>query len=327
MNREQDLVYRIWAVLVFGAGSSKLAELSERYPSPSQLYMALCQDEAERVMLTPQRLQMADSISPDNAKRIIEDCAKRDIRIVSLSDDSYPDKLRTIYAPPQVLFYIGSISTLNRHRSLGVVGTRKPSEYSRQVTSAVVSAAAKHEIDIISGFAEGIDICSQLTALRCGAWTYSVLGCGVDTIYPKSNERYREAVAGHGALISEFLPGTEPKPQYFPQRNRILSGLSDAIAVIEAGATSGSLNTASHAAVQGRTVFTVPPADLFDKRYAGNIALLRDGTVPLMGTTDLLDEFGTDTKEDRDDKAYNKAKPAAVTPEEDRKTENKTTII
>ena len=312
MNTEQDLIYRLWSVLVFGAGSSKLSELYERFNEPARLYMALGQDGAERAMLTSQRLAAVDGITLQKAETVIEDCAKRNIRIVSISDSDYPETLKTIYAPPQILFYIGSLKGINTRHTLGVVGTRTPSEYSRQVTSALVSSLAKNDIDIVSGFADGIDICAHLTAARCGTRTYAVLGCGVDHIYPKSNERYRETVSSHGAVISEFLPGTIPNPKNFPQRNRILSGLSDAVAVIEAGTKSGSLNTASHAAVQGRTVFTVPPSDLFDRRYAGNISLLRDGSTPLMGTRDILDEFGiTDT----DSTKAEQKKPVATEPE------------
>lgn len=291
MNKEPSIVYRAWALIVFGPGDRQLSELSQRYPDPADLYLTLLQDEAERARLHPKILSAVDNITLDRAKMMFDYCAKNHISIVSVDSREYPERLRNIYAPPQLLFYIGSLAGINAKNTVGMIGTRNPSEYSRQVAQSLSSDLASNGIPIISGFAEGIDITSQLAAAHSGGRTFAVMGCGVDVDYPKPNRRYREIITNNGAIISEFFPGTSPLPKNFPQRNRILSGLSDSIIIVEAGQRSGSLNTATHAADQGKTVFAVPPMDIFDNRYIGNIELIRDGAQVVMGSRDIFDEF------------------------------------
>ncbi|MBQ7990706.1 MAG: DNA-processing protein DprA [Oscillospiraceae bacterium] len=295
MNRVPSIVYRSWAVMVFDPGDRRLSELFQRYPDPAQLYMALGQDDEERSRLHPKIVSAIDNTTLDNARRMLAYCEQRGINVVSIDDKEYPARLKNIYAPPQILFYIGSLYGLDHHPSAGIVGTRNPSEYSRQVAGTISAGLAQRGISVISGFAEGIDITSQLSCIHSGGRTFAVMGCGVDTDYPKENKRYRQMVIDNGAIISEFFPGTSPYPKNFPQRNRILSGLSDCILVVEAGKTSGSLNTATHAADQGKTVFAVPPMDIFDDRYKGNIRLIREGAPVACGCEDILVELNVDT--------------------------------
>lgn len=282
-----ELVYRIWALMVFGAGNRVLNEL-DGY-SPKELYEALQEGSDEKLMHTARTARKYLDTPLSKAEAVLEECAAKHIGIVTVDDDTYPERLRNIYAPPVVLFYKGDLRGMDEHPAMGVVGTRKPSEYSRYVASALVAGLVRSGFSIVSGMAEGIDICASLAAVHNGGRVYEVLGCGVDYDYPKNNIRYREKLIEHGAIISEFLPGTQPLPSNFPQRNRILAGLSDGIAVIEAGSRSGSLNTSTHALNQGKNVYVIPPADLFDKRYNGNAMLLREGAIPLMGMRDLLD--------------------------------------
>ena len=297
MNTD-DLVYRIWCVLALGAGHRLINVLLKRYDDDAgKVYMALAQDESLRMTLTDRVINSVDRVTIGQAESVLEICSRRGIGIITSKSSQYPQRLENVVAPPTVLFYKGDISAINNVDTLGMVGARKPSEYSRQVADSVAMSAARNGIAVVSGFAEGIDICSALSAIRSRGRTFAVLGCGVDVDYPKSNYRYRETVAMHGALISEFPPGTEPLPANFPQRNRILSALSDAVAVIEASEKSGALNTASHAAEQGRDVLVVPPADLFDKRYKGQAELIRDGAIPLMGMRDVLGCFSIEVHE------------------------------
>ena len=286
-----ELVYRIWALMVFGAGNRVLNEL-DGY-SPKELYEALQEGSDEKLMHTARTARKYLDTPLSKAEAVLEECAAKHIGIVTVDDDTYPERLRNIYAPPVVLFYKGDLRGMDERPAMGVVGTRKPSEYSRYVASALVTGLVRSGFSIVSGMAEGIDICASLAAVHNGGRVYEVLGCGVDYDYPKNNIRYREKLIEHGAIISEFLPGTQPLPSYFPQRNRILAGLSDGIAVIEAGSRSGSLNTSTHALNQGKNVYVIPPADLFDKRYNGNAMLLREGAIPLMGMRDLLDSEKT----------------------------------
>ncbi|MBR4224846.1 MAG: DNA-processing protein DprA, partial [Oscillospiraceae bacterium] len=206
--------------MVFGPGDRRLSELSERYPDPAKLYMALGQDDRERSYLHPRLVSAIDSTTLENAHQLLVYCQQHGIGVVSIDDRAYPARLRNIYGPPQILFYIGSLHGMDQHQSVGIVGTRDPSEYSSQAAGILSSDLAKNGVDIISGCAEGIDITSQLACAHAGGRTYAVMGCGVDVEYPRANARYRQIIADNGAIISEFLPGTTPYPKNFPQRNR-----------------------------------------------------------------------------------------------------------
>ena len=287
-----DTLYRLWCVLALGAGSRAINDLLSRYgDDPGRVYAALSQDEVLRSEFSDKSVAWMDRVSVDDARSVLEKCFRFGINVITPQDECYPKRLESVFAPPQVLFVKGDISPLDSMLTIGVVGTRKPSEYSRQVADAVVTSSVKRGLAVVSGFAEGIDISAALTAVRRHGKTFAVIGCGIDVDYPKSNSRYREMIAANGAIISEFPPGTDPLARNFPQRNRILSGLSDTLCVIEAGEKSGSLNTASHAAEQGKTVFAVVPGDLFDVRYKGQAELIRDGAVPFMGMGDIFDVY------------------------------------
>lgn len=288
-------LYRLWAVIAFGAASKNLSELYERFGNAESLYAAVTQDETVRNGLPAETVRGADSITLSSAERVMELCEKQKIKIVTADEEAFPTRLREIYNPPTVLFYKGDISGINDRLNIGVVGTRKPSDYSRKTAAAIVHTLAKHGFDIISGFAEGIDICAHLECIKSGGRTFAVIGSGLDYPYPRNNIPYREIIEENGAIISEFLPGTQPYPANFLMRNRILAGLSMGVAVIEAGVQSGSLNSAAHAVSQGKPVFAVPPCDLFDNRYKGNVSLIREGAIPLMGARDIFGEYCVNT--------------------------------
>ncbi|MGN1106220.1 MAG: DNA-processing protein DprA [Huintestinicola sp.] len=288
-------LYRLWAVIAFGAASKTLSEMYERFGNAESLYAAVTQDETVRNGLPAETVRGADSITLSSAEKIMELCEKQNIKIVTADEEAFPSRLREIYNPPTVLFYKGDISGLNDRLNIGVVGTRKPSDYSRKTAAAIVHTLAKHGFDIISGFAEGIDICAHLECIKSGGRTFAVVGSGLDYPYPKNNIPYREIIEENGAIISEYLPGTQPYPGNFLLRNRILAGLSMGVAVIEAGVQSGSLNSAAHAVSQGKPVFAVPPCDLFDSRYRGNVSLIREGAIPLMGARDIYGEYCVNT--------------------------------
>ncbi len=183
------------------------------------------------------------------------------------------------------------MSCLESDFSISVVGTRKPSDYSVRVTSALVRELCSFGITIVSGFAVGIDITANLSAARCGGKTIAVLGCGLDRDYPKENVQYRSEIERNGLFISEYYPLAGGTRASFPARNRILSGLSLGTVVSEAAVKSGALITANLALSQGKDIFALAPHDLFDKRYGGNVALIRDGAVCLCGVKDIVYEY------------------------------------
>lgn len=287
-----NILYRIWSVMAFGSGTALLNKVNELYPDPADMYIALTSGNPEG-NAPAEAVRSAADVSLSSAEKIYAHCEKKGISLVTPEDKDYPVRLKGIFCPPPVLFYRGDISGMNDRLSIGVVGARKPSEYSLKVTAGIVRALSAAGFDIISGFAEGVDICAQMTAVKSGGRTFGVLGAGVDIDYPKPNRKYRDYIEQSGALISEYLPGTPAHSVNFPKRNRILAGLSMSVAVMEAGAKSGSLNSASHCSEQGKTVFAVAPSDLFDTRYRGNVELIRLGAVTLMGAKDIFSEYCT----------------------------------
>lgn len=227
----------------------------------------------------------------EQVEELIEYCEKKNIYIMTYDDELYPEQLRSIYNPPAVLFCRGDLSCLNNQFCLSVVGTRKPSDYSVRFTAALIKELVKFDISIISGFAVGIDIAANLSAVRNGGKTIAILGNGLDHDYPKENVKYRSEIEQNGLFISEYYPKAGGTRYSFPARNRILSGLSLGTVVVEAAVKSGALITANLALNQGKDLFAVAPHDLFDKRYGGNVALIRDGAVCLCGVMDVLYEY------------------------------------
>lgn len=292
MELDKNTLYRLWAVIAFGAGNRIIHEISDAFGSAEEMYLSLTdKDSPYRRQLPSNLIAKIDSAPFSMAEQTAEYCEKKGIHIVTEDDKLYPTRLMSVYAPPSLLFYKGDISGIDDSISIGIVGTRKPSDYSIKVTKALTRSLVKNEVSIVSGFAVGIDICAHTTAAGCGGKTYAVLGSGIDYNYPPENDRYRSLIEENGAFISEYLPAAKPTANSFPQRNRILSGLSMGVAVMEAGERSGSLNTAGQALSQGRDIFVIPPHDLFDVRYGGNVKLLRDGAVPLFGARDILGEY------------------------------------
>lgn len=210
---------------------------------------------------------------------------------MAYDDENYPESLRQIYNPPIVLFYQGQLSVLSDYPALTVVGTRKPSSYSIRTADMLCRCLAKSGMLLVSGFAVGLDSVAHRAALLSGGKTVAVMGCGLDVPYPKPNASAKKYIMRNGLLLSEFLPGTEPSRQNFPMRNRILAGVSGGTLVIQAPIGSGALITAEQAMEQGKPVFCLPPADIFDNQYAGVVKYLREGAIPVFAPEDILQEY------------------------------------
>lgn len=288
-TKDELLRYWVWLSLVFGAGSVKLLSYLQRLGSPADVYEAM---QAGLLRdLPPQAQKAMTAHTVGEADSIVYFCKTHGIALLPIDSEDYPPLLRDIGAPPVLLTAQGNTELLKKPLSLSVVGTRHPSPYTERVTHTMISAlCTDNDFVIVSGFAKGVDAAAHTAALDAGGSTVAVLGCGLNVNYPRENQALRERIltGGHGLMVSEYMPGTQPFPANFPKRNRILSGLGYATAVMEAAARSGSLVTAQCAADQGRYLYCVPPADLFDPRYAGVIPLLRDGAIPLMSHEDIL---------------------------------------
>ncbi len=222
-----------------------------------------------------------------NLERVWERIQTQGIHVMTWDDEAYPHRLKEIDQPPPVLYVRGEILDEDNF-SVAVVGTRRITPYGRQVAEEVGRFLAQHGITVVSGMARGVDSVTHDACLRAGGRTFAVLGCGVDVIYPPEHERLAGRIIERGALISDYGPGTPPDSANFPPRNRIISGLSMATVVVEAGETSGALITATFAAEQGRDVLAVP-GNINAPQSKGTNRLIQQGARPLLKPDDILD--------------------------------------
>lgn len=227
----------------------------------------------------------------DNASYIQSRCTRLGIDVISVYDLRYPDRLRNIEYPPVVLYVKGAMPDFDRTAVVSIVGTRSASPRSLQIAYDLSYELAENEIMIVSGMAAGVDLAANRAGLDAAGFTVAVLGCGIDICYPSSSKPiYDRITEGGGCLISEYPPGTKPIAHNFPERNRIISGLSLGVLLVAAPEKSGALITANLAADQGRDVFVVP-GGIDDKEFAGSNELIKQGADPVTGTYDIVMQY------------------------------------
>lgn len=283
------LLHWIWFAELKDISLLHKHRLLERFGDPEELYRmseeALLNaglPEKERNALLDKNLWKAEQIT--------ERCAKRDIGILPVADSAYPKRLRNSPDAPIVLYYRGVLPDWEARPFIGVVGTRKASAYGLQVAHQLGSQIASCGGFVVSGGAAGGDTAAMQGAMSAGFPVVGVLGCGVDVVYPHSNRKLFERIVADGCLISEYPPGTEPKPWHFPARNRIISGVSNGVLVVEAPKSSGALITARHALEQGRDVYVVP-GNINSPTCEGSNALLQEGAAPVLSGWDVVSGY------------------------------------
>ena len=208
---------------------------------------------------------------------------------ICTQDHNYPKRLHEIPQPPALIYSWGNLEERDQW-AVGVVGTRNPSSYGRSVAYEIASALAQQGLTIVSGLARGIDGIAHKAALESGGRTIAVLGSGLKNIYPPEHQKLAGAIAERGAVLTEYALDTPPEGRNFPPRNRIISGLSLGVIVVEAGRSSGALITADFAADQGRDVFAIP-GDITRRQSAGTNRLIQQGAFPLTDVEDVLEEL------------------------------------
>ncbi|GAB4452900.1 MAG: DNA-processing protein DprA [Anaerolineales bacterium] len=218
--------------------------------------------------------------------KVWERIEKQGIKILTWQDEAYPQRLKEIDQPPPVLYVRGDYLPDDLF-AVAIVGTRRVTPYGRQITEELSAFLAGRGMTVVSGLARGVDAIAHQAALKAGGRTIAVLGSGVDKIYPPEHRALAEQIMEHGALLSDYAPGTPPDASNFPPRNRIISGLSLAVVVVEAGETSGALITAEFAAEQGREVFAVP-GSILAPQSKGTNKLIQNGALPLLSVNDLM---------------------------------------
>lgn len=277
--------------MVPNVGPDRLRRLIHRFGS------------ARRVMsLSPDVLTRVDGIGQKTARLIaafdaydavrdqIERAAKLEATLLSVSNDRYPGRLKQIFDPPPLLWMRGSLIARD-DPALAIVGTREASSYGKRIAYQLASDLAQRHITVISGLAYGIDTAAHTGALEGGGRTIAILGSGIDWIYPSSNKQLARHIMNSGALLSEYPLGAKPDAGNFPQRNRVISGMTVGTVVVESGEKGGALITAYQALEQNREVFAVP-GRLPDATSSGTHKLIKKGHAKLItGVDDILDEL------------------------------------
>jgi DNA processing protein len=285
---ERDWLYAM--IKMNGLGRKKLWELYGRWGSFAQAavnWKSVLEEGNVRVRTVQ---TWTDALAPSAVLAVKQERIRAGISFVCFWEEAFPPLLRNIPDPPLALFYRGDVSLL-KQPAIGVVGARKPTAYGRAACRHLVKQLAQTGMVIVSGLAYGIDAEAHRAALDAGAPTVGVMGCGIDQVYPVFHRRLYAEIGSSGLLLSEYPPGTPAKPGLFPERNRIISGLSLGVLVVEAAERSGSLITADCALEQGREVFAVP-GPIFSEVSAGPHNLLKQGAKLVTNAADVLDELG-----------------------------------
>lgn len=290
MERDSDLAAWIRLTLVPGLGGQGLRKLLTAHGLPQHVLSAgrralaaqVGEDLADRILEIPDR---------DLIERTFEWAAQLGHSIITLADPGYPPQLLEIPDPPALLYVLGDVSLLAR-RSLAIVGSRSATPQGLANAENFARHFSDAGIPIVSGLALGIDAAAHRGALAGRASTIAVLGTGIDVTYPPRNAQLTEEIASHGTIVTEFPIGAPPARENFPRRNRIISGLSRGVLVVEAAISSGSLITARNAAEQGRDVYAVP-GSIHSPLAKGCHALIKQGAKLVESAEDVLSELGT----------------------------------
>lgn len=287
----EDLRHVLRLSLVAGVGPRTRRLLLDRFGS-SEAVLAAAPSDLRSVQgvgpkLTERIVAAREEIDVDE---LIAVCQERGVQIVTETDEPYPSLLRQIPDPPPVLFVRGQLRPQDG-MAIGIVGTRHATHYGLRQAERLATCLAHAGLTIVSGLARGVDAAAHRGAIAAGGRTLAILGSGVLSIYPPEHEALAEEVVAHGALVSEAPPLASPHSGVFPQRNRVISGLSLGVIVVEAGDRSGALITARLAMEQGREVFAVP-GRIEDPTSRGCHRLIRDGAKLVQSVDDVLEELG-----------------------------------
>lgn len=293
LSREEEL-YWLALKLIPGLGARTSGKLLDRFRTPQSLFRA-SRSELENAGLTGGVAQsIASGCTFEDAAAQQEKMIEAGAELVTIGDPRYPQALREIFDPPVVLFARGRIE-LMQTLMLGVVGTRRPTPYGLAVAERISADLAHAGLTIVSGMARGIDTAAHKGALAAGGDTVAVLGCGVDVVYPSENRKLAAEIAAKGLIVSEFPMGATAFPQNFPIRNRIISGMSVGVLVVEGAQYSGSAITAKLAMDQGREVFAVP-GNITSKLSWGPNLLIKQGARLVQDWNDVVSELSPESR-------------------------------
>ncbi len=283
----KNKLYWIWLSILNLRYKDKKT-LLKIFKEPKEIYKTT-KKELEKIISNKELVELI--LSKDikkEAKYILKESEKENIKIITLNDIEYPKKLKEIEDKPFVLYTKGNYKLLNKENKIAVIGSRECSEYGKKITLKFSYLLSRKNYIIVSGMAKGIDSYAHKGALIAKGKTIAVLGSGINYIYPKENEKlYNEIIEKEGLIISEHPLSRKPIPEYFPYRNRIISGLADKILVTEAGKRSGSMITVNYALEQGKNIYSIP-GNITSYKSEGTNLLIKEGAFLVTSLEDIL---------------------------------------
>jgi len=297
----QELYYWVALRQVCGVGNVIYKILINHFKSPEKIFNASFEELKNVEGISIKAVEAITAFKPtDEIDRELDEILSKEINIITLNSPDYPENLKNIYDPPPFLYVKGSFIEGDKN-SVAVVGSRNASEYGIKVTQEISRHLASLGITIVSGMARGIDSAAHMAAIQGGGRTVAVLGSGLDVIYPPENKRLFEKITENGAVVSEYPLGTRPNSYNFPPRNRIISGFSLGVLVVEASPKSGSLITAKLALDQGRDVYAVP-GNVYSYKAKGTHSLLKSGAKLVDNANDIVEELNITVKPIKENK-------------------------
>jgi len=295
------LKLRAWLCLKNAPGlkNRELIRLLERWPDPRDFVGNSGHPLYFENGWSDQTLRhLADGVALPNLTQITKLMELHDIELLCYTDADYPLPLKEIFSPPLILYYRGDLTGALKHKCLGVVGTRKPTAYGREMCAKTIIPACRQDVTIVSGLALGIDTVAHLTALEQHSKTIAVLAAGVDSVYPPQNRELARRISNQGALMSGYEPGSKLEKWNFPARNRIISALSQAVYVVEGPLSSGALLTAKFAIEQDRELMALP-GEISHPNAQGPNYLIKSGARLISCPEDVLEALGIDADPDQ----------------------------
>ncbi|MDR1588584.1 MAG: DNA-processing protein DprA [Oscillospiraceae bacterium] len=285
-----SLKYWIWLSSAVGVGPVTARKLLDGFGTPERVYYARRSDYEQLIRLRAPELRGLENKDLAPSERALATCEEKGYRVMTIQDAGYPDRLRNIYDPPIILYIRGRLPDIDGEAVVAIVGTRRCTRYGLREAERIGREVTGCGLLVTTGLALGVDSAAARGALGAGGRVVGVIGSGLDVVYPSENVALFDAVASSGAIISEYPPGSAAVSGHFPARNRIISGLSVGVAVIEAPERSGALITAADALEQGREVFAMP-GNVDAPSCSGSNALLREGAIPLISADDIAAEY------------------------------------
>ena len=282
--------YWIWLQQVLGYGHDAVSRVIAAYGTAKDFYLAPDSEKIAKCRLNKTQAARLHNIPRKDIFKVLQDCAKHGINIITPDDKLFPERLLNIADPPAALYVKGSRFDFNNVPSIAIVGPRKISSYGEKCAYVIADTLASCGFCVISGGAVGGDSAAHKGAIKADGYTVGVLGAGIESDYLKANSELREEITRHGCLLTEYPPFYGVEKGAFPKRNRLMSGLANGVVVIEGAVDSGTMITAKHAAEQGKDVFVIPGSPSLPQ-YQGSNRLIADGARPLLSSNDIINEY------------------------------------